>query len=95
MSPKRSSVSGTGEESLAGEREILMAILAIMVDDREAEVVASPNRRRTELVLADVGLQAPTIAILLNKQVATVRMAIYRAAKKGTKQNAVEPSSNA
>ena len=90
MSPKRSSVPATADESIPGEREILMAILALMVDEREAQLAASPGRRRTELVLADVGLQAPAIAALLNKQIATVRMAIYRAGKRGTGGNVSE-----
>jgi DNA-directed RNA polymerase specialized sigma24 family protein len=84
VSPKRSNRSSGTDDSVAGEREILMAILALMVDDREAQLVAMPGRRRTELVLADAGIQAPAIATLLNKQVATVRMALYRAGKKGT-----------
>lgn len=70
-------------ESMADSRQILLAILALLVDERESRVADQPGARRTELVLSTAGLDAAVIAALLNKQVAAVRMAIYRAGKKG------------
>ena len=58
---------------------ILLAILAVLVDEREARAVDHPGQTKTEVLLSDAGLGAPTIAQLLNKQPAAVRMAISRA----------------
>lgn len=65
-----------------GTREILLAMLALMVDERESRLPDQPSRQRVELVLAQAGLSAAAIAQLLNKQVGTVQMALYRAKTK-------------
>ncbi len=81
MSKKKVS-NGNNHSADLSEREVLMAILAMLVDEREAKMESDPARRRTELVLAGAGLSAATIAALLNKRVGTVEMAIYRDKKK-------------
>jgi hypothetical protein len=61
---------------------LLRAILALMIDEREAR---PPHERdvRTEVLLADAGLNAGDIAELTGKQPAAVRMAISRARRSG------------
>jgi DNA-directed RNA polymerase specialized sigma24 family protein len=57
---------------------LLKAILALMVDEREARP-ASDRERRTEVLLASAGLGASEIAELTGKQPGAVRMALSRA----------------
>ena len=74
----------TGKEPTPDSRQILLAILALMIDEREARVAGQAGARRTELVLSSGGLDSAVIAALLNKPVGTVRMAIHRAGRKAT-----------
>jgi hypothetical protein len=57
---------------------LLMAILALLIDERESRP-PEQRGRRTEIVLADAGLGAREIATLTGKQPAAVRMALSRA----------------
>jgi hypothetical protein len=68
-----------GGGALPSERDVLLAILAILIDEREARAADRPKQSKTELLLADAGLPFGTIAILLNKQPDAVRMSIARA----------------
>jgi len=76
---------GPTEISNDGNRDVLIGILALLVDEREAKLAQVPIERKTELVLAGAGLSALTIASLLNKKVATVEMTLYRGKQKATK----------
>ena len=78
------SINQTSKEATPDSRQILLAILALMVEERESRVAGQSGVRRTELVLASGGLDSAAIAALLNKPVGTVRMAILRAGKKAT-----------
>jgi len=81
MNAKRHAEESQGKELTTGpnERDVLLAILAILVDDREARASERPKQAKTEILLADAGLAVSTIATLLNKQPAAVRMSIARA----------------
>jgi DNA-directed RNA polymerase specialized sigma24 family protein len=74
--------------------EILLAILALLIDEREAHAQTRPNAVKTEILLADAGLPQRTIATMLGKQEAAVRMAISRAKAKTDKSptKKVEPN---
>jgi DNA-directed RNA polymerase specialized sigma24 family protein len=76
---QRNESQSDSRPSGAGERDILMAILALLVEEREGRSSQRPNQVKTELLLASAGLPAATIAVLLNKQVSAVRMTLSRA----------------
>jgi hypothetical protein len=59
--------------------DILLAILALLVNGREQSIPDKPDQVRTELVLANAGLSYATIAQLLGKKPDAVRMMISRA----------------
>ena len=59
--------------------ELLLAILALLVNSREQMVADKPDQVRTEIVLANAGLSYGTIAQLLGKKSDAVRMMISRA----------------
>ncbi len=61
---------------------ILLAILSLLVDEREQRALSRPSQTKTEVVLADAGLPHGVIARMLNKQPDAVRMAITRARAK-------------
>lgn len=58
----------------------MAAVLAMLVVDREDRLgsVQNGDARKTELVLATAGLQAPEIAPLVGKNVDAVRKTIQR-----------------
>jgi DNA-directed RNA polymerase specialized sigma24 family protein len=74
MNERRKSTS----DQIAGpaERDILLAILALLIEERAER---RPSAQKIELLLDRVGLPANTIAQVLNKQPAAVRMALSRA----------------
>jgi hypothetical protein len=65
--------------------QILLALLAIAVDEREAALPTTPGRAKTELVLHGAGLDNATIGALLNKTPKLVGQTIRRAT--GAKDN--------
>lgn len=62
--------------------DVLRAILAVLVDQRDALAAERPGQPRTEVMLASAGLTHQTIAQLLGKNPDAVRMAIARAQAK-------------
>lgn len=64
--------------------QLLRAILALLIDERESREI-EPPARRTEVLLADAGLGATEIAQLTGKQSAAIRMALSRARAKKAK----------
>ena len=63
-------------------KQILLALLALAVDEREATMRnGQPDRARTELVLHGAGLDSNAIGALLNKPAKTVGQTIRRAGK--------------
>lgn len=73
---KKDATDGPGVEGL------LRAMLALMVDEREARTADRPGEAKTEVLLAEAGLGAGEIATLLNKQSAAVRKTLSRARRK-------------
>lgn len=60
----------------------MAAVLAMLVADREDRLAENGKEpRKTELVLATVGMQASEIAPLVGKNVEAVRKAIQRGRK--------------
>jgi DNA-directed RNA polymerase specialized sigma24 family protein len=67
-----------------------LAILTLLVDEREARVASVPGARRTEVLLSQAGLTSARIASMLEKTPGAVRMAVSRSKTSGAK---VDPSS--
>jgi DNA-directed RNA polymerase specialized sigma24 family protein len=62
--------------------EAAAGILAVPVDAREARTNDDKDARRTEVLLADVGLSVNVIATVTGKNADAVRKAIQRGRKK-------------
>ncbi|HVE95072.1 MAG TPA: hypothetical protein VNB24_09140 [Acidimicrobiales bacterium] len=62
--------------------QLLTAVLAVLLDEREQRVREQPAARKPEALLADAGLPVPVIATLLGKQPSAVRMSVSRARSK-------------
>jgi DNA-directed RNA polymerase specialized sigma24 family protein len=58
---------------------LLLAILTILVDERDGRIIDRPDQTRTDVLLASVGLDHHVIAEMLGKNPDAVRMAIARA----------------
>jgi DNA-directed RNA polymerase specialized sigma24 family protein len=61
--------------------DLLLAILTILVDQRDQMAADRAGQTRTELVLASAGFSYATIAQLLGKNPDAVRMMVTRAKK--------------
>lgn len=68
------------------ERELLMALVALLVEEREVTRAPGEGRPRTELLLHAVGLGNVTIGRVMNKHPDAVRMVIARASTPPKKQ---------
>lgn len=62
-----------------------IAVLALLVDERESRVANQPDAVPTEVLLGDVGLTSTQIAKLVRKAPGSVRAAQSRAKKPPTK----------
>jgi DNA-directed RNA polymerase specialized sigma24 family protein len=69
----------TENSAALSTNEILLAILALLVDSREQILADKSDQVKTELILANAGLSYGTIARLLGKKPDAVRMMISRA----------------
>jgi hypothetical protein len=61
--------------------DLLKAILAVLLDEREAKAAERPGQSRPEILLAGVGMGHQVIAQLLGKNPDAVRMMLARAKK--------------
>lgn len=66
---------------------VLLAILALMVDERERAAKLDTSMNKTEVLLDSVGLSHSQIAKVLSKNTAAVRMMVARSKSK-TKKSA-------
>lgn len=66
-------------ESDSEVQDLLKAVVALLADERERRVQDDPSSRKTEILLADVGLSSSLIAQLIGKQPDAVRKTISRA----------------
>jgi DNA-directed RNA polymerase specialized sigma24 family protein len=57
---------------------VQLAILALLVEDREARLAQRPDATKTEVILAACGLDAATISKLVRKQASSVRTVLSR-----------------
>jgi len=67
------------EQQAERMNELITAVAALLADEREARVAREPGAKKTELLLADVGLGAATIAQVMGKNPDAIRKAISRA----------------
>lgn len=65
--------------------QILMAILALLADERKSRTRDDVDQTPTEVLLSEVGLDNATIAAILRKKPDAIRMAISRAKKAALK----------
>lgn len=72
----------TTKATTATTEQLLTAVLAVLLDERERRVQDHPGSRKPELLLVDAGLPVPVVASLLGKQAGAVRMAVTRAKAK-------------
>lgn len=64
---------------------VLLAILTLMVDERERAAKLDPSMNKTEVLLDSVGLSYSQIAKILSKNTAAVRMMVARSKAKTRK----------
>lgn len=70
--------------AVATTDQLLTAVLAVLLDEREHRVQDCPGTRKPETLLVDAGLPVPVVASLLGKQPGAVRMAVTRAKAKAS-----------
>ena len=64
---------------------VLLAIITLMVDERERAAKLDPSMNKTEVLLDSVGLSHSQIAKILSKNTAAVRMMVARSKAKTRK----------
>jgi hypothetical protein len=65
--------------------QLLLAVLQLLVEDREAHAAERPESVKTEVLLDRIGLGSVTIATLVGKQPGAVRTILSR--EKAKKKN--------
>jgi DNA-directed RNA polymerase specialized sigma24 family protein len=89
MVTRRDSSADRGDLKGSPERieDLLVAVAALLADERERTLSANPEMLRTEILLSNVGLDHHAIGLILGKSPDAVRMLLKRAAesKKKTK----------
>jgi DNA-directed RNA polymerase specialized sigma24 family protein len=74
--PKDSTAAGTVPPAL---EVVAVAVLTLLVDEREARVGSQPDTVPTEVLLDEAGLNSGQIGALVRKSAATVRKDLSRA----------------
>ena len=83
---KSNTKANTSESAGAlDNNSVLLAILTLMVDERERAVKLAPGMNKTEVLLDSIGLSYSQIAKVLGKNTAAVRMMITRSRAKTKK----------
>ena len=77
--PDETKAQGTSADVTTND--LLKAILAVLLDEREARAAERPSQQKPELLLAGVGMGHQVIAQLLGKNADAVRMMLARAKK--------------
>jgi DNA-directed RNA polymerase specialized sigma24 family protein len=67
---------------------LLLAMLTLMIDERERSAPSNPGQIKTELLLASSGLTYQQIAAMMNKSPDAVRMMLARLKTQGGKKKA-------
>lgn len=65
-------------------RDLLRALVALAIDERETRLTETPIHTKSEVLLSEAGLSTPMIAAVMNKKSDAVRKAISRARSKNT-----------
>lgn len=75
---KRSTRQRSTEDTEVSTNQLLLALLQVLIDDREARVDERPKQIKTEVLLDRIGLRSTTIATLVGKQPGAVRTTLSR-----------------
>lgn len=80
---KSNTKANTSESAaILDTNSVLLAILALMVDERERAARVDPGMNKTEVLLDSIGLSYSQIAKVLGKNTAAVRMMVTRSRAK-------------
>lgn len=83
---KSNTKANTSESAgILDTNSVLLAILTLMVDERERVAKLDPSMNKTEILLDSVGLSYSQIAKILGKNTAAVRMMVSRSRAKAKK----------
>ena len=77
-------MEGSDDEfgSAVSSTQLLMAVLAILIEERERRTPKDASHRASVVLLSDLGFPSGVIANLLGRQAGSVRMAISRERRK-------------
>jgi hypothetical protein len=76
--PKQRTWEPSTTNSELSTNQLLLALLQILIDDRESRSDDRPKQIKTEVLLDRIGLASSTIATLVGKQPGAVRTTLSR-----------------
>ena len=85
MAKSNTKANASESAGILDTNSVLLAILTLMVDERERVAKLDPSMNKTEILLDSVGLSYSQIAKVLGKNTAAVRMMITRSRAKTKK----------
>ena len=85
MAKSNTKVNASESAGILDTNSVLLAILTLMVDERERAAKLDPSMNKTEVLLDSVGLSHSQIAKILSKNTAAVRMMVARSKAKTRK----------
>jgi hypothetical protein len=78
VATRRTRRPASSDTELTTTNQLLLAVLQLLVQDREARSEDGPMSIKTEVLLDRVGLGSATIALLVDKQPGAVRTILSR-----------------
>lgn len=66
------------EQEGVGLERVMLAVLALLADEREARIAGDKDARKTEILLADAGFSIGEIATLLGRKYEAVKATLRR-----------------
>lgn len=85
MAKSNTKANASESAGILDTNSVLLAILTLMVDERERVAKLDPSMNKTEILLDSVGLSYSQIAKVLGKNTAAVRMMVTRSRAKTKK----------
>ncbi len=76
--PKRRTQKQSTADTELSTNQLLLALLQVLIDDREGRADERPRQIKTEVLLDRIGLGSTTIATLVGKQPGAVRTTLSR-----------------
>jgi hypothetical protein len=76
--PKRRRQKQSSADTEFSTNQLLLALLQVLIDDREARADEHPKQIKTEVLLDRIGLGSATIATLVGKLPGAVRTTLSR-----------------